>query len=443
MKLFNLNQPSLSIILIPFYSISYTSTLNFKLESKFLIFISTFLLIDIIVRLIFRIDKTYLTLLNIFFILLFYYEILFKNIIIITLNGLHLNVNEIRNRYLLIFCTIFITITLLIIKKRVNIFFYLLNFFCITFGLIVLCNASLSTKKKKNEINKLTSYKFRIDEPKNKPIILIIIDEYASPIEIYKITKEKNVFLFADSLKSNNWSIKSNIYSYNKITLNSISSIFNYNFKGKDENLDINKSKQLLYQSSLYDSLTAKNIKFINYGIFDIGKTKAMYKIHFYEEEALKNNFWGVLFSKTLLNNLKIFGMANNQNKLNQSNIEINLTKLLKGDFNNSFVYMHLLMPHEPYEYHGKVNFKLKQNSERFKAYSNYWKFTNLLLFEQLRKLSKTNKYKIIISGDHGFKFDLRINPHSTFSAFYGFKPSSIQTIKSVQDIGNLINNSY
>jgi hypothetical protein len=222
-----------------------------------------------------------------------------------------------------------------------------------------------------------------------------------------------------------------------------LSSIFNFNFKKKDENLNFIQSKDYLYNSALSDSLNRKQIKFINYGIFDIGNTKAFCKIHFYEEEELRKNFWGVFFSKTLLNNLPIFSKDNNQNHLNKSNLELHLPSLLQNVNSKNFIYIHLLMPHFPYEYYGSSIVNYQNELNKSKAYIKFWKFTNSILLKHLENLIKSNKFKIIITGDHGFKGDEKINPHLTFSAFYGFDSISISNINSVQDIGSLINNCY
>jgi hypothetical protein len=56
-----------------------------------------------------------------------------------------------------------------------------------------------------------------------------------------------------------------------------------------------------------------------------------------------------------------------------------------------------------------------------------------------LTTLIKENKFRIILTGDHGYRGDNRINPHYTFAAFYGFDQVSIDKIQSVQDLGSLI----
>jgi len=103
------------------------------------------------------------------------------------------------------------------------------------------------------------------------------------------------------------------------------------------------------------------------------------------------------------------------------------------------FIYLHLLMPHLPTEYLGNKNFRIK-NLNSFENYISYWQFTNSLALEKLlMPLVKSNQYKIILTGDHGYRGNSKVNAHKTFTAYYGFDPSQVLKIKSVQDLGSLI----
>ena len=50
---------------------------------------------------------------------------------------------------------------------------------------------------------------------------------------------------------------------------------------------------------------------------------------------------------------------------------------------------------------------------------------------------------KIIITGDHGYRNVSKLNPNHTFLALYGFDDINISEIKTVQDIGSLINCNF
>ena len=105
-----------------------------------------------------------------------------------------------------------------------------------------------------------------------------------------------------------------------------------------------------------------------------------------------------------------------------------------------TFIYTHLFMPHIPMQF--KTEFPLRTEFN-LNNYTAYWNFTNTKLTGLLIALIKENKYKIILTGDHGYRGDKRVNPNNTFTAFYGFGQAEIDSVKSVQDLGSLINGSY
>ena len=95
-------------------------------------------------------------------------------------------------------------------------------------------------------------------------------------------------------------------------------------------------------------------------------------------------------------------------------------------------------MPHEPYKYGKEYD---KEYSDKTKNYFEYWKFTNTKLSKLLTELTKNQDVRIIITGDHGYDdLSKEIKANNTFTAFYGFDKEDISKIKTVQDIGFLIN---
>lgn len=103
-------------------------------------------------------------------------------------------------------------------------------------------------------------------------------------------------------------------------------------------------------------------------------------------------------------------------------------------------------MPHPPF-YHESPNISLTKIN--LTNYIKYWKFTNSLINSILNNQSHIQNLKIIITGDHGFrnpilnKNDPRLNKNKTFLALYGFDNVNISEIKSVQDLGSLINSNF
>jgi hypothetical protein len=113
---------------------------------------------------------------------------------------------------------------------------------------------------------------------------------------------------------------------------------------------------------------------------------------------------------------------------------------LNKESAQKTFVYAHLIMPHGPMQFNPSFPKRMKNNIINYKA---YWDFTNQKLTPLLTNLIKGDKYRVILTGDHGYRDDKRINPYYTFTAFYGFSQESIDKIHSVQDLGSLINGYY
>jgi hypothetical protein len=276
---------------------------------------------------------------------------------------------------------------------------------------------------------------------------LIITDEYTSPDELYKVYKDSNIYNFSNKLINKGWKIKNSKYSYETSTIHSLSSLFNFNLS-KNTNykamtissIGINK----LIHAAIYDSLINKNISIINYGILDIGESRPINRLYFYPrnffEEFLKNtSIFPILINIGGLGKLKFensFYPMEEHNKFILNNLKINLLEIKKKKF---FTYVHLYMPHSPMQY--KPEFSLL--NQNLNNYYSYWNFTNKKLDALLNNLILDDNYRIILTGDHGYRGDHRINPHFTFTAFYGFEQASIDKIKSVQDLGSLINSYY
>ncbi len=272
-----------------------------------------------------------------------------------------------------------------------------------------------------------------------KPIILIIMDGYVAPDNLYNHYKDSNIFKFSNSLIENDWTTFNTFNSDEKTTLVSISSIFNYNLVLKNK-WDISSSfwGQKLYKSKLYDSLKTHNYKFYNYGIFDIGSTEMFSPIYYY---TYPTTFFGQILDKSLFN-LKHIHNNNSGLEIKQTKHNLwildSLSNNIKKNDNQSFYYVHLLMPHEPYKYGKEYD---KEYSDKTKNYFEYWKFTNTKLSKLLTELTKNQDVRIIITGDHGYDdLSKEIKANNTFTAFYGFDKEDISKIKTVQDIGFLIN---
>jgi hypothetical protein len=447
--LYNVNNISVGLLILPYFIFNSSNIYNsryYSIDKIILTFILIILLDYIIKMYAIKTKNNFIkTIILISFFIFFYgYYIILIN-------------QQILAKYFQIISRGGILLTFLIVTFLGCILFYKiknyrpLNTFLIIF-LITNLGFNNNLKKINNKYNssvrneKFIKSKNATNEFK-KPIILIITDEYNSPDGLYKINKSMNIYNFSTFLRTKGWITNNNFYSYETSTIHSLSSLFNYNLSN-DSNFKNNDINQIAYdkllKASMIDSLHEKNVKIINYGIFDLGDSKPLSRLYFYPKSFIEN-----IFTNTIVHLLRILFINNNlnYNKINYYPMQVHnkyifthlYDSVRKENNKNIFVYTHLYMPHNPIIYEPEL--KLKSNN--LDNYIKYWEFTNNKLKVLLSELTKDKKYKIIITGDHGYKGDRRVNAQKTFAAFYGFDKSEIESIKSVQDLGFLINSSY
>jgi hypothetical protein len=343
-----------------------------------------------------------------------------------------------------IFLVIFVII-IFFIKDDLNYSF--INIFLLFFSFIALLFTIPNLNKKESNKIKSRNILLQKNDTLIKPVILIISDEYASPIEMFKFFGDSSIFDFSKILIKMNWSVKNNFFSYETSTIHSMSSMFNFN-------LSLNKSytnlsvqdlgANRLMRAVIYDSLENKKVKINNFGIFHIGPVKYLKKLYIYPstffESLMANTVLYTIIRNTGSLSLKGFSKnyypAEDYNKFLLTNL---VDTLSKNNSLKTFTYVHLLMPHSPFSYNPE--FPLINNNQS--NYHRYWNFTNAKLMTLLKELMRNKKYRIILTGDHGYRGDIRVNSHFTFASFYGFEQEKIDKIQSVQDIGSLINNSF
>jgi hypothetical protein len=370
-------------------------------------------------------------------IIFFYYE---PFVLLVNLINSHTIQNPlIRARYYIPIIFIILIISYQWIRPLLRGKYILINSFLIIFSGTLL----LPNPVKQHDVETPFGHFIPLNGAFTKPVILIILDEYASPNELYKNKKDSSIFNFNNTLISYGWQVKDDQYSDNLTTAHSLSSLFNYNYKLKDSSLSIDQSILNLRRSTLLSDLQKKGVSLLNFGIFDINKYNAFTKIYFYENEELQTNFLKKVFAKSILGLLYESFPGSRQLYYNRTILEHGYKKIMLNTNQKTFIYLHLLMPHSPLEYKGYRNFEL--SNPNLENYISYWLFTNSLVIEKLvNPLMKSNKFKIIMTGDHGYRGDNeKVNAHKTFTAYYGFDPSQVAKVKSVQDLGSLIYASY
>jgi hypothetical protein len=298
---------------------------------------------------------------------------------------------------------------------------------------------SLSSDKNGNENN----------NEGQKPIVLIVLDEYSSPDELYKIVKDSSVYNFSNTLKNKDWEVRNSSYTYESSTIHSISSLFNFNLS-KDslydkQNTETIVSKKML-KAALLDSLSSKGVVFNNYGIFHIGNTKPLTQLYLYPTNFTEHFLIRTTYAeeKNKSGNFKFKNLIKSYGNIFEHNAYIlnNLPAILRENKNKkSLTYVHLFIPHAPFYYGNEFPVKHVIN---FENYFLFWKFTNTKMEALLDSINKQGEYRIILTGDHGYRRnEHKENYHYSFTAFKGFDSLALKQIESIQDIGLLINAGF
>ncbi len=356
---------------------------------------------------------------------------------------------DLREKILLVIALVF-TVGLQLIFTRKKLSYKAFNIFLLILSVVALGSSLTKEPSKAVALESIQSNYQPITHPsqETKPVILIVLDEYNSPDNLFELTKDRSIYSFNNWLKEKGWQTKTTNYSYELSTIHSMSSLFNFNLSQQktysaqsEEKIVVSK----LYHAALADSLSKKGVSVYNYGIFDLGNTKPksrlyLYPRNFIEAFLLHSTY---LAEKTKTGSFQAKYLKNPPSYINDHNIDIlnHLPSKLKEEklHNKSFVYTHLYMPHNPFSLAPEFS---NPETDNLKRYIAYWKFTNQKLQALLSELNKVNRYRIILTGDHGLRQSIT-NPHHSFSAYYGFEGYDLNKIRSVQDIGSLINSTY
>jgi uncharacterized protein (DUF486 family) len=356
---------------------------------------------------------------------------------------------DLREKILLVIALVIIVGPQLIFTKR-KLSYKALNIFLVILSIVAFGSSISKEPNKAVPLEYMqNNYQSINHGPQNtKPVILIIVDEYNSPDNLFELSKDSSIYSFNNWLKEKGWQTKTTAYSNELSTIHSLSSLFNFNLSQQknysaqsEEKIVVNK----LYHAALADSLAKKGVSVYNYGIFDLGSTKPKSRLYLYPrnfiEAFLLHSTYLAEKTKTgsfqtkYLKNPPTYISDHNKHILNQLADELEQEKLP----NNAFVYVHLYMPHNPFSLAPEFT---NPETDYFKRYVAFWKFTNQKLQVLISNLNRENKYRIILTGDHGLRESVT-NSHLSFSAYYGFEGYDLDKIGSVQDIGSLINSAY
>lgn len=359
----------------------------------------------------------------------------------------HLLLNDdlyLRRRFLiLILFSLFFMLQYAFSRKR-ELFNLFANRMLLIFSALLVFRA-IQGSPYESDIKKIRPASVKIalpDTVKPKPILLIVLDEYTSPNQLYHTFKDSSVYSFSKYLGNSGWMLKDSMPSFEISTIHSISSLFNYNISQKEQykKADGNLAAHFLKHALLTEFLQKKNIMLVNYSIFDVGNTKSFFPLYFVPEDFTHLFLSASIYIRmwTHMHHLDRETLDNHFYLSSYYNIQVvqKLKSILEEPVKaNSFVYVHLYMPHEPIEYGNEINL----TGYDIKNYFQYWKFTNQKILDIIKNAKALDRYRVIVTGDHAYRSSDKIDPKATFGAFYGFDGKSLSSVQSVQDIGSLI----
>jgi hypothetical protein len=268
---------------------------------------------------------------------------------------------------------------------------------------------------------------------KKPDIFFILFDEYTSSKALSEYFNFNNRVI--DSLLSaSGFYISTGSESNYNMTPFSLASTFNYNY------LDLEKKDSLVSHSTflkametfrknrLTSFLAEQGYDILNYGCFNLDKAILHTRPYF---ESLPSDMinnqtilariqrdigWNFTIKNIFTGQFKIPGSYRRNKEYhlyrNNYNAEHILRELKTPGDKPRFVYVHLMLPHDPYFLDSNGNFvsdtailQAKLNHET--AYISQLKYANKILGEMIQAaLTRTNRERVVvIEGDHGYGF--------------------------------------
>lgn len=302
-------------------------------------------------------------------------------------------------------------------------------------------------------------------EKSEKPVILIIFDEDSSNKNLFDYTNDTLSLKFDSDLKKKGFYIDNHFNSLSESTGFSLPSIFNFNMHNYSAIIENDEKKHkgfrlfnfnsVFEKNLLVDSLKMKNIKAFSYGLVPFQRGEHIEFDYLWKDfdlfrpvKVLSNNeFLSFFTSKTLFYFL--------DRMLINKNDHLQIDKFRKDVFdsfksihfeNNSFYYFHFYAPHAPYSWLNEYSFnevERKDSLNYLKGHIDYKTFFQKKIYPLLVS-EKMKNCRIIISGDHGFRdYESDFNPKKTNLYLYGFDSFEFNSIKNVQNLGYLVNESF
>ena len=436
-------KPLLSVLSLPFFFLLILDGL-----SPFVLLISGFLLI---IDSKFNFNKLFVYSL---FIFIFYCQIIF--------NDTKFTLQDLRLRYFsLIFLAICFLINYLLIRSKLFIKF--INVFFVCFSLNIFLFHHFSKLEKYDRTNFLKSLNFEYEKPdflvqkSSMPLIFIVLDEFSSTSEVFKHTNDSIDYQLDLFLKKRGYLVNNKAKTKTLRTSLSLPSILNFNIHNSYKNDSIEKLDKglqtiggftdIFLNNLLVDSLNTKSIKSFSYGLLPFTNGENDDNFYYYWTDEIPDiSFFKQIINKTIIGTF--FNNSDRETRYVDSFRKQSLDKLRSlNPQKNSFYYFHLFFPHDPYSFYDEypkkeLNYITLSDDEYLKEHIEYkrW-FTNKII--SIMKNKPFENCRVIITGDHGFRFSKDFDPTLTNIYFKGYSKEVTNKIEFIQDLGYLINESF
>lgn len=284
------------------------------------------------------------------------------------------------------------------LNKVINVFFLITT-------VVFIGNSYINDGGKREQEGKTNQITHKnIDTTKQKDIVWILLDEYASSASLKKqfgfhnpldsVLHQKGFYVF-DSIKTR----------FNN-TLFSLNAIFHLDDSIRPSSFYA--GVRSLRRSSWMSLLEKRGYQFVNLGFFDIGSHSKLANRSGYPQTYIDQLLSGTLFS-LVYGNLKY-----TPEKCDLYNQEVlhrlGDTLLHQGD-QPRFIWAHLTIPHEPFCRNSKGIFLTGRSYDETdsafikKNYVEYLQYGNSVILNLLKNHPELSRKILIISGDHGPRY--------------------------------------
>ena len=347
----------------------------------------------------------------------------------------------IPNKYYLLGLFIFFCLILFLEnRKKIKLFIAglssLLNVFLIVSCLVTIISGIIAAKKMK----KPESYTYQNALQKRPDIVWILMDEYASS-SIWK-----QYFSFQNPLDSflekRQFVLLDQIRSRSKFTVSSINNILNYDDSSTQGNYL--ETYHSLVNNHWSADLGHNHYTIINLDYFDLGKVKKaehlyIYPTSYFEQVLVETIFYRVLY--TLFNNVDDYNQK--------------MFSLLRNTLNSQaadpcFIWAHLMIPHGPFlrDQNGQIlkNYavNLKDTQELKPRILSYLEYGNSQLMTILKSCPDLDNKIVIISGDHGLRYQFvkdsdDYKPYCAIHMPISYDTAALKNMKFISQIPGFI----